>query len=297
LIAASFNFLAMLSILVPTYNFDIRDLVKALHNQCKKAGIDFEILCHDDGSTDDSTSINKSVSQLENVVWVENKVNRGRAAIRNQMANQVKFPYLLFLDCDSKIVRDEYIEAYIEQIPTSAVLVGGRVYLEEKPSLPELHLHWLYGRRREQGKHIGFHSNNFLISKASFHQTNFDESIKDYGHEDTLFGFELERQGIPVEYLDNPTLHLGLEDAPIFLQKQEAAINNLINLEVYQPGIRTRLRSTAKFLSALGLNGILVKVFRSKRDFLRKKLFGPHPSLFILDLYKIGYYLSARLPK
>ena len=41
----------MLSILIPTYNYDVEALVTELHAQSTACGVDFEILCYDDGST------------------------------------------------------------------------------------------------------------------------------------------------------------------------------------------------------------------------------------------------------
>ena len=40
----------MLSILIPTYNYNVFPLVLDLHKQCLECKIDFEILCQDDHS-------------------------------------------------------------------------------------------------------------------------------------------------------------------------------------------------------------------------------------------------------
>ena len=40
----------MLSILIPTYNYNVVPLVLELHKQCLECEIDFEILCQDDAS-------------------------------------------------------------------------------------------------------------------------------------------------------------------------------------------------------------------------------------------------------
>ena len=46
----------MLSILIPTYNYDITHLVYELHKQASEAEIDFEIICLDDGSKSEINS-------------------------------------------------------------------------------------------------------------------------------------------------------------------------------------------------------------------------------------------------
>mgnify|MGYP000465830659 CR=1 FL=1 len=69
-----------------------------------------------------------------------------------------------------------------------------------------------------------------LISKSLFQQLKFNESISEYGHEDTLFGIELQTKNIPINHILNPVVHLGLENEAIFLNKQEKAIQNLVLL-------------------------------------------------------------------
>ena len=40
----------MLSILIPTYNYNVYPLVSELQRQCLESKIEFEILCQDDAS-------------------------------------------------------------------------------------------------------------------------------------------------------------------------------------------------------------------------------------------------------
>ena len=57
----------MLSILIPTYNYDTFQLVKELHNQALKEGIEFEIIVSDDASSnEDLIARNKEILQLSN---------------------------------------------------------------------------------------------------------------------------------------------------------------------------------------------------------------------------------------
>ena len=58
----------------------------------------------------------------------------------------------------------------------------------------------------------------------------FDERLAGYGHEDTLFGYQLGRAGIPVLHIDNPVLHGQLETNARYLQKSREAIRNLVRI-------------------------------------------------------------------
>ena len=81
------------------------------------------------------------------------------------------------------------------------------------------YFHWKYGSLREQSSveqrnlkpYHSFMTNNFLIPKSIFLAIRFEEALTQYGHEDTLFGMELQRRGVPIVHLANPLRHGGLE--------------------------------------------------------------------------------------
>lgn len=290
-----FYFQVVLSVLIPVYNFDVRNLVETLRSQCRTAQIDYEIICIDDNSKESFRKSNEVLKALSDITWIENEKNKGRSAIRNQLSEIARYPFMIFLDCDSTVDQKEFIQNYLQHLPTDKVLVGGRRY-ENSPSSPACYLHWLYGSKREQRSEAGFQSNNFLIPKSLFQIIRFDEKILRYGHEDTIFGNELLAQQIPVVRINNPVIHSGLEDAATFLRKQEIAIENLISLEK-ENRIDTKLQRTIGFIRKLGLPPLLLRLYHSQKDRLKKKLLGPKPSLLVLDLYKIGYYLMASARK
>ena len=67
----------MLSILIPTYNYNIEALVTELHTQAIACDIDFEILCYDDCSTNlDLIASNKSINLLKNTSYKVLNSNR-----------------------------------------------------------------------------------------------------------------------------------------------------------------------------------------------------------------------------
>lgn len=290
-----FIFQAVLSILIPIYDFDVRNLVETLLRQCQTAQVDYEIICIDDNSKESFRKTNEILKTLSNVVWIENDKNVGRSAIRNQLFEKARYPYLLFLDCDSTVFHESFIQNYLNHLPTDNVLVGGRAY-EQMPPSPPHYLHWLYGSKREQRLEAGFQSNNFLIPKTHFDGIRFDEKILRYGHEDTIFGQELQANQIPVVRIDNPVIHSGLEESTTFLRKQEIAIENLISLEG-EKRIHTKLQRTVAFLRRMGLAGLLLWLYKSQKNRMKSKLLGHKPNLLALDLYKIGYYLAASAQK
>ena len=98
----------MLSILIPTYNYNAFSLVNEIQKQAKEAGIEFEIICMDDGSKLFLPE-NLEINSLENCSFEILKNNVGRSAIRNLLAKKASFDNLLFLDSDTIPVENNFI--------------------------------------------------------------------------------------------------------------------------------------------------------------------------------------------
>ncbi len=224
----------MLSILIPAYNYNVFDFVNKLHIQCKNHNIIFEIIVIEDSSTE--TYQNKKLQEFDNVCYYILEKNIGRAKIRNLLAEKSKYDNLLFIDCDSDIYND-YIEKYLSFIKKNnnyKIVYGGREYTKELTDKKYL-LHWKYGtqieaksveqRKKEPNK--SFMTNNFLIKKEIFNKIKFNEKITGYGHEDTLFGIELLKNNIKIIHINNPVIHIGLDNNNAFLEKTLIGIRNL----------------------------------------------------------------------
>ncbi len=227
----------MLSICIPIYNTSIPTLIHELYKQCKVNEIPFEIICLDDASSLFKEE-NKIISNYGEVTYAELPQNIGRSAIRNRLAEQANYEYLLFLDCDVAILTTDFISKYITTIHSNAsVVVGGRTYIQNQFT-EETKLHFHYGNSREVipankraiNPYSAFVTGNFLIRKDIFSSIKFLSSLTEYGHEDTLFGIELKKSAIPIIHISNPVAHIGLERNEIFIQKQLTAIKNLSTL-------------------------------------------------------------------
>lgn len=286
----------MLSILIPIYNFDCRNLVQSLIGQCEKLTQKYEIIAFDDASTATYQNINQDLKTLKNVHYKVLPQNVGRSKIRNLLAAAAQYEYLLFMDCDSRVVQDRYISDYLKYAKPRQVIYGGTFYSFNPPEDERLLLHWKVGCQREQMpadlrqvKPYGrFTTNNFLVPKSIFQNIQFEENLRQYGHEDTLFAFALEEKGVPILHLDNPLEHVGLETNVVFLRKSEQAIQNLVFLAKTATPVETRLYQTYLELKRWKLLGIYAVFFKLSKPFLRKNLLGMHPDLRVFDLYKLG---------
>ena len=290
----------MLSICIPVYNFDVGRLVNDLHFQAKEAGYPFEIILMDDASDEKFREINQSID-LEAIRYIQLNENIGRAKIRNRLAEEAKYPCLLFIDCDSAVSSSLYIENYTRFFDSLTVCCGGRIYEDKEPE-DSTYLRWKYGRRSEcasvseriKNLNAGFQTNNFLIHKSIFDRVKFNEDLTGYGHEDTLFGLELLSQGIFIVHIDNPLIHLGLENASDFLEKTENGIDNLYRIEMllrekYPEYINhSRLMRAKLLLQKFHLSGLMSKFFNIFRRKMKNNLLSKNPSLMIFDFYRLG---------
>jgi glycosyltransferase involved in cell wall biosynthesis len=290
----------MISILVPVYNFRIVTLVEELHRQVTLAGIPFEIIVMDDGSSLLLKDQNKEVAALPGVTFIELAENIGRSRIRNKLASMATYSSLLFMDCDAEIPDPEYINNYLPYCGKDVVVCGGRTYHSEPPEEPEHILRWLYGVHREQipatirsqNPYHSFMTANFMISKAVLSRIGFDESIIQYGHEDTLFGFELRKNNIPVIHIQNPLVHIGLEIAREFLRKTSESVSNLISLVEHGKISLSdchdiRLLRAFESLRRMHMVRIYLKVYYQVERAVMRNLTGSNPSLRAFDMYKL----------
>ncbi len=285
----------MISVLIPIYNFDVRQLVRDLHQQLAELAIPFEIICLDDGSTRYFKTLNHEIATLLHAAYEELPENLGRSRIRNALAERAQFTYLLFLDCDSRVPDKHYIRRYVEHLQPDLLLYGGRSYATTPPDQPKLFFHWHYGTRREQlpptqrglRPYHAFMTNNFLIPKNIFQIIRFDERLTQYGHEDTLFGMELEKRSVRILHLDNPLEHIGLEDTETFLNKTRQGIQNLARLSKQYPELDTKILRIYRRLKQWNLTGLLYLILKATQPFIMYNLKSGNPNLKLFDLYKL----------
>jgi hypothetical protein len=293
----------MLSILIPTYNYNAFPLVLELHQQCVDSKLIFEILCFDDSSTTVKPE-NHQINSLDNCRYEFLDNNIGRSAIRNLLAKKAKFDNLLFLDSDTIPVHSNFISNYIFQINKGEKIVyGGIRYQKEKPDNTQL-LRWVYGTSREalsvekrnKKPYLSFLSLNFLIKKEIFNKVNFNESIPNLRHEDSLFSYELKKKNIAPTHIENPAYHLGIENSKVFIKKSEESVVGLHHLITSNliDSHYLRISQYHQTLKKVHLDYFFSKCFNLIRPILLNQLTGNNPSLYIFDLYRLGYYCTLK---
>ncbi|MDT0295339.1 glycosyltransferase family 2 protein [Mesonia ostreae] len=293
----------MISVLIPTYNYDIFPLVQKVHQLLSAEKIDFEILCLDDCSPLISIrEKNEEINSLENASYQILKVNIGRSRIRNLLADTAKFDWLLFLDADVMPIKDDFIKNYLKFISEDHdIIYGGIKYTPKKPDSSQL-LRWHYGNLREarntekrsRKPYVSFLTLNFLIRKSVFEKVKFNEDIPNLRHEDTLFSYQLREAKVPILHIENPVYHLGIESSKEFLKKSIDSLEAALYFkkhELIDPSY-IKILSFHKKLKKAKLDRGIAYFSKSTLRRIERNLLGSKPSLRLFDLYRLYHLIQ-----
>lgn len=291
----------MLSILIPTYNYNVLPLAEEIHKQLVQTGIVFEIICLDDASPTLYLE-NEKINMLSNAHYEMLTINIGRSKIRNLLSKKAQYNWLLYLDVDVFPKDQNFISNYLPLLHTNTKIVyGGILYQPNKPEKSKL-FRWVYGKKREalgakireKNPYLSFLTLNFLIHKSVFETVSFNEEIPNLRHEDTLFSYNLMQLQLPIQHINNPVYHLGLDPFDMAILKENESVIALKFLTDHQIIGSDYLRISVAFskVKALKLIPMIAFLHGATKEAILKNLSGNFPSLFLFDCYRLGYWCS-----
>lgn len=289
----------MISILIPTYNYNIIPLVEELERQALKAGVTFELICMDDGSFSSLNESNQQINTLTNCKFIENKKNVGRVATRIKLAEMAQYDWVLYLDADVLPKHSNFIEKNISQIrdKKADVIFGGFAY-DPDSFKHNMSLRYYFGKMREEipaeirnkNPYKVTISANMLIKKEVFIRLSKIETRNMYGL-DYLLGSLLKTNQCEVKHIDNEVYHYGLEDNEVYLRKTKEALTSLKKMLVEKKiqSNQISILKAFKILKTFRLGGIFNKIIHLFYPAIEKNLKGSNPNLFLFDLYRLSY--------
>lgn len=299
-----------ISLLIPVRDFDIIALVRSMKSCLDDVPELIEIIIGDDGSTNEFQEKYCALGQEDDRVRViRSEKNIGRAAIRNRMVMEAKGEYLLFMEADAMIpgTAEAYIRKWFPFMACSTVICGGIMYRPSAPVDPEKILRWKYGYKKEQKKACDRNKNpystftafNVMINRLVFNKLQFDEELVQYGHEDTLFAYQLKKAGINILHIDNELYHEGLETNREFLYKTKQGIENLNSLydkitDKTDFGSTVRIIRQFNAMSKFGINFLLEKIFIHFHGKMELHLSRTKPKLWVFRFYKTCMFCTLR---
>ena len=111
-----------ISVVIPIYNVE-QYLEEAISSLLRQTFIDFELLCVNDGSPDNSLAILEDFSKKDSRVKIINKENGGCGSARNRALEEASGEYVYFFDPDDYVLPNTLEDLYINALLNESDLV------------------------------------------------------------------------------------------------------------------------------------------------------------------------------
>ena len=122
----------LISVVIPVYNTE-QYLSRCLDSALAQTFHDFELICVNDGSTDNSKCILEEYAKKDKRIKIINQSNQGLSLARNNGLKDIRTPYVCFLDSDDSIDETFLMDLYQAALETDAdVVMTGTRYIGNK---------------------------------------------------------------------------------------------------------------------------------------------------------------------
>lgn len=238
-----------LSIIIPIYNME-EYLVECLDSVVCQSSKDFEVICVDDGSTDNSFYICNQYVSKYNYISVFTKENGGLSSARNYGMERAKSNYLMFLDADDMLYSEDCIEFiinHIEEHSLDMLLFDGKSFLDNKEGTMSEFYKKAYIRSRSYGLFDkGYKLFKEMVRNGEYYVSAYlycinKEFLKDNNltfvegqiYEDNLFTFKAILQANTVEHCNKTVISRRIHSGSIM--QSQPSINNYYSLvDIYE---------------------------------------------------------------
>ena len=297
----------MLSILIPVYNYDISQLIEVLDKQVNFLNINYEIIVGDDCSDNlELVAAYELITSNSNYNYFKNAKNIGRISTRLELARRAKYDWLLFLDADVLPKREDFVSQIISNCDTEYDLIFGGITYSSLSISKNNALRFKYGIHREvksleyrkKNPYDTIISQNFLAKKNVCLAVFQEIELNRYGL-DIAFTYELKKNNYKVKHIDNPTIHLGLEDNSTFLKKSLDSVETTLFLA--ESGIISRshrpIQKKARLLFDLRATYLFMTMIRPFISLIKRNLLSRHPSLLFFDIFRLYHFIKIKRAK
>lgn len=212
----------LISIIIPIYNGE-KWLTNAIESAINQSYDNIEIICVDDGSTDNSYKLCQSYQGNSKVI-LYHKENGGQASARNYGLKVAKGDFIQFLDCDDTLEQEACLLA-VEQMTGGIdfVMYGFNIYsnksLLRTPHCSEMLYDGEYKDFKELSKLLASPCNK--LYRREYIREYFNEGCV-YG-EDGIFNYENLTNKTKIKVIENCLYNVNLDNP------------NSVN-KVYKPG-------------------------------------------------------------
>jgi GT2 family glycosyltransferase len=154
------------SAIISVYNAE-KYLMKCLDSVINQTLEDIEIICIDDGSTDDSLKILEEYAFIDNRIKVISKINEGPGAANKTGIDNAFGNYIFFIDCDDWIVEDALERLYLNTISNDSdiVFLDFLFYNEDEKKFNSTDSDHIIANQFNKNDEIDFKNFSFTIDK------------------------------------------------------------------------------------------------------------------------------------
>lgn len=293
----------VLSVLIPFFGDDPRDLLTALDREAVKLRGSVEIVVLDDGTCDPELTAKVREKVLATDLptrLVTLPYNLGRARGRNRLADHARGSSYLFLDADMRPDDDRFLAAWADVVALKdpAVAFGG-FSLKQAPKARQFDVHRqmaqkaecvpFFERAKQPEKYV--YTSNLLIRRDAFIWEAFDEGFTGWGWEDVEWAMRIVRR-FTVVHVDIPATHLGLDTVENLARKYEQSVGNFARVVQRHPEIVSQYPSYRAACMLKKTPGIATwrPLFKG---FAKSGLFPASARAFSLRLYRASLYAEA----
>jgi glycosyltransferase involved in cell wall biosynthesis len=291
-----------LEVCIPFYKDDPSVLIRQLGTQ--SAASQIALLVCDDGSQ--SAQLTQTVIRALDTfpgaaTLLTLPQNMGRGQARNTLISHAKADWLLMLDADMDLPDDGFIATYLAQIDdmgTPACIVGG-FSVNMTNVLPKYRLHAHQARisecvsaqirSQDQGRFV--FTSNIVVHRDIARTIGFHPDFKGWGWEDVEWGLRVV-QLHPVRHIDNPAVHVGLDDDATLIGKYGQSADNFKHVKRLHPKAinRSPLARAARLAALVPGSDRIAPLFAqlAKQRHLPMKL-----RILSLKLFRAALYSNA----
>ena len=224
----------------------------------------------------------------------------GRAAIRNFLAREAKYTWLLFIDSNMNVISHQYLANYLKEKESDVVYGGYQIKRDaETRERLKYNLRYIFESagtqngnhlQRQANPYADFHTSNFIVKRSIMLKHPFDERFSHYGYEDVLWGKNLKDNHIPILHVDNPLGYEHFIGNMSFLYKTEESLRTLYQFRNELQGY-SKIIDYAHKLKRWHLYPPCQYLFPLLSLPIKARLTGNKPSIFMFNIYKLLYYI------
>ena len=257
----------LISVIVPAYNAKdyLRECLDSICNQSYK---NLEIICINDGSTDNSEEIMRDYAKKDSRIKILSQHNQGLSASRNNGIKEAHGEYITFIDSDDYVSHDMIEELYKRAQQTQAqVVISNFSRIYSSPAREEVATYW---KRLNQKKvepidslpekfryqdivECAFVSPCFVWGKLYSHKFIKENALKfEVGmyYEDGVFFIEILKCNPLFSYIDKPLYKYRISENSISHSVNKHQLDLLKSCSLIEERVR-RYKLNKKLLKNL----------------------------------------------